>query len=886
MCKGFLFLLLMHSTIHWSQNITGKVVDCENNPLEFAAVAVIDSADSTLISYTSTGKFGTFTLSEISEGKSIFQVHLIGFKTYQTIIDFQNKSIDMTSIKLEDINILDEVVVLAEVPISIKKDTITYLVKAFKVRFDDTVEDLLKKLPGIEVDAKGKITAQGEEVEIVYVDGKNFFNGDPSIATKNLSADAIKKVEIIDEKSEKARITGLNDSEHKKVINLELNAANKVNAFGKFHGGYGSDNHYLTSLNYNRFSPKLQLSVIGNYNNVNSLGSDISGRMAFGEREMVSSGNEGLNSGFLTTGVGGLNLDYELKNAENLKANYFYNYTKVTSGKEVTKRTEFIDDHEIHSESKNRNESTSNNHSVNFGFVNRSNKGSALHLGGRINKNIEKGNNVNSFDKYNMINELDLQSIGITNTERTTSYGNVSIHYIKRFNEKSKRNFSISAKLNSFTNNSVITNNQLSKFDISNPDNFLESKQEVKRVNDNNKKDVGFDFNYTEPLAGHHFLEFRANYSYETTDEKIDQTKNENDIVQLPLLYTVYYNITRKRGGLFYIYNAEKFTFSTGVIAVDQTSNLGIENKDEFKNRYTNFNPEINISYRSRRGKFMNLNLRKSNSIPQLLKVFPVRNDYDPLFITIGNPLLAPEGNYSASCSYVNHNFITGFDFFSRLSYNFTKNSIVNSQFTNALGIRTTTYVNSDHRDSFYINLNIGKRVKSLGLRFHLLLIGGYRNYLSIINNKTNESESKNGTFRISFENNKKEKIDASVGASWNVNCTTFTAGNNASRDYLEQSYFAKIDWNITDRLNVYNQFNYSLYTDSNFGTEKSIPTWNASISYALLKSKRMNVMLSVFDVLNKNIGIEMNSSDNYFEESHKELLGKYYLVSLIYNLI
>ena len=128
-------------------------------------------------------------------------------------------------------------------------------------------------------------------------------------------------------------------------------------------------------------------------------------------------------------------------------------------------------------------------------------------------------------------------------------------------------------------------------------------------------------------------------------------------------------------------------------------------------------------------------------------------------------------------------------------------------------------------------------------------------------------------------------KIDASIGTSWSTNYTTFTAGNNANRDYLEQSYFTKIDWNITDRFNFYNQFTYNLYTDSNFGTEQSVPIWNASISYSFLKSKRMNFMLTVFDILNKNIGIERNSSENYFEESHREVLGKYYMLSLTYNL-
>lgn len=884
--KRFLFLLLLLPAIHWSQNITGKVVDNENNPLEFAAVAVLNPADTTLISYANTNKIGKFKLTEISKGNKIFQVHLVGFKTYQTTIDFKSKSIDMRIIKLEDINILEEVIVNAEVPISIKKDTIIYNASAFKVSIDDNVEDLLKKLPGIEIDAAGKITAHGEEVKIVYVDGKDFFSGDPSIASKNISANAIKKVAVIDEKSERSRLTGLNDTERKKVINLELKDANKVNAFGKFHGGYGSDDRYLTSLNYNRFSPKLQVSVIGMYNNVNSFGSDISEIMTFGGKgTMPSLGYESSNYGFLTTGVGGLNLGYELKKDKNLNTDYFYNYTNTLSGDVVTVRTEFINNNEILSESKSNSEGASNNHSLNFSYRNRSNKLSTLHIGGRVNNSINTGSSINSLDKYNVVNELDLQSNNTINSERTNSSGTISMQYFKRFNEKNKRNFSISAKINSSTNNSVSNNDQLNKFSISDPNNFFESKQEIKRAQDFKRTGIGFNFNYTEPLGDHHYLELKAGIDYKFTDDKVDQSKYENDNVQPPLHYKLHFKNTDKRGGLFYKYDSEKLTFDAGAIVVDQALNFGFENQEEFKNVYSNINPEINIRIHPKRGKYMNINLSKSIRIPSLYQLYPIINDYNPLYIRNGNPDLIPENNYSVSGKYINQNFTTGFNFFSLLSYNYTTNTIANSEFTDDLGIRTSTYVNSGNRDNLNINFNMGKRVKSLGLRFNVILSGGYRNYLSIINDETNETNSKNGTFGFSVENNNKEKIDASAGASWGANQTNFTAGNNANRDYLQQSYFTKINWNITERLNFNNQFKYDLYTDSNFGTDQSVPIWNASISYSFLKSKSMNVMLSAVDILNKNIGIERNSSDNYFEESHREVLGKYYMLSLTYNL-
>ena len=243
--KVLFFFVLLISAKNQAQKITGTVIDQEKNRLEYVAVAVLNPIDSMLISYANTDKNGFFELKKIKEGKIIFQVHLIGFKTYQKTIDYKNEDIPMGNLVLEYENELDEVVVTAIVPISIKTDTIAFNTKAFKIRVEDTVEDLLKKLPGVEVDAAGKVTAQGEDITKIYVDGKEFFSGDPAIATKNLSADAIKSIEVIDEKSEKARVSGVNDAVRNKVINLILKDDKKVNDFGKVQGGYGTDDRYL-----------------------------------------------------------------------------------------------------------------------------------------------------------------------------------------------------------------------------------------------------------------------------------------------------------------------------------------------------------------------------------------------------------------------------------------------------------------------------------------------------------------------------------------------------------------------------------------------------------------------------------------------------------------
>ncbi len=885
-CKIVLFSIFLFPSLNWAQSITGKVVDVDNLPLEFAAVAVINPLDSILISYASVDKHGKFELKNVSKGERIFQVNLIGYNTYQKIIEFKNEPLNLGTITLKLNNELDEIVVNAITPITIKKDTIAYNAKAFKIRNDDSVEDLLKKLPGIEIDASGKITAQGEDVGKVYVDGKEFFSGDPTIATKNLSADAIKSIEVIDEQSEKARVSGVNDSERKKVINLKLKADKKVNDFGKFQGGYGTDDRFLTSLNYNRFSSKLQTSIIGKFNNVNTSGSDISEIMNFdtgGRAFFRGSGNS--NFGFVTTGVAGVNLGYEIKKKQNLNADYFYNYTKNTSGDVFTARTEFIGDLEILSKSHSKSENIANSNKVNFSYRDHSNELSSLEIRGDVGLSNNRGNSINTLDKFNGEGELDLQSIGGSDSESDNNSGRISYEYNKRFNEKSKRHISAWGNFSGSKNRTNSNNNQLNKFNISDPNEAFESKEETSRDQDIDNLGLSFNVDHTEPLAKNHYMEIRAGVKYNSTDDDVDQEKYVNDVLQNPLIYTQYYRNTDLSGRLMYKYDNEKFTFSVGAAVLDQKQDFGLENDEEFKNSYTNINPELGIRYRPERGKYMRLRLKKSVNLPRISQLTPVVNDFNPLFIRTGNPYLTPEENYSASAMFIRHNFATGFSIFSRINYSYTENSIVNSEFTNELGIRHSTYENLGDKNNFNLSFNFGNRLNSLGLRYNIRLKGGYSEYLSIINNENNETQSKDGTLGISLENNKKEKFDAMIGANWTKNYTTFTTGNNADRDYLQQSYYIKTDWNVTDRFNVNSQFKYDIYMDSNFGTDQSVPIWNASVSYSLLKSKSMTIMLSALDILNKNIGIVKNSSDNYFEETHREVLGNYYMLSLTYNL-
>lgn len=876
------FLLFLQSTL--AQHISGKIVDIEHNPLEFVAAAIINPIDSTLISYASTDQEGVFKLTQIPTKQVLLQFHLIGFKTKQRIINFENKSMDLGTIILEFENILDEIVITAITPISIKKDTVVYNTAAFKIKVDDSVEDLIKKLPGVEVDANGKITAQGEEVMKIYIDGKEFFSNDPTIATKNFSADAIARIEVIDENSDAARVTGINDSQRNKVINLVLKETKKANDFGKVQGGYGTDERFLTSLNYNRFSSKVQISLIGKYNNINSTGSDISEILSFNTGNGNYNVDSGSSFGYLTTGVAGLNFGYEFKEKQHLNIDYFYNYSDKTSGDIKTTRKEYIKDVEILSESEQNIETVSNNQKVNFVYKDRSKELSTYSIRGVIRTNDKVKNNNFSLDKYNGEGELDLQNTGVSTISSKMIKGSLNASYVKRFSTESKRNIFVRGSVFSNTTESDNINNQLTKFKISKPSNSFKKKQLTTKKQDNKNATYSFLTRYTEPIFRNGFILIEAEYKSIGIDQDVAQLKFINDTLQNPLIYSLIYKPKASSGNLWYKYDNGKITLTTGVSILYQQLSIGAENEENFKSKQTYFNPELRFRYRPERGKYIYLNIKKGIKIPSINQMSPVVNNFNSLNIWVGNPTLTPEEKINLSGILNRYNFASGFNFASKLSYFHKTNSIIRTEFTDDLGVRYNSFENYGKTDNFNLRFDFGNRIKAIYLRYQIVASGGLSNYNTRVNGDLNKTNSKDILLGFSLQNNNKNNFDAIIGINFNKNFTTIS-NQDIERSYYLQSYYAKLDWDISEKLNLNSQFKYDIYTDDSFNDKQKVPIWNASVSYSFLKSNAVNLKFTAIDILNNNIGLIRNSANNYFEEVQREVLGSYFMLSLTYNL-
>ncbi|MCB0634469.1 MAG: hypothetical protein KDD15_32270, partial [Lewinella sp.] len=330
-------------------DLKARVIDAEDQtPLVSATVMLLSVQDSALISFGRSEDDGSLGMKRVpNEQAYLLRITYLGYHMKDVLLPFpvNEALLDLGTIKMQTQSaLLNEVVVAEEhIPVRINKDTIEYNARAFKTTPNAPVEDLLKKLPGMEVDRDGNIRAQGERVEQVTVDGKEFFGRDPKAATRNLPAEAVDKVQVYDKKSEQAEFSGVDDGSRQKTVNLELKDDFKKGAFGSAEAGYGTEDRFNLKGSLNRFSPKQQFSVIGMGNNINRQGFSFDDYMQFtgAMRRMMSGGGGtmrltfnsdemdfpidfGANTGFTDTWAGGLNYNRDWSKGNELTASYIF----------------------------------------------------------------------------------------------------------------------------------------------------------------------------------------------------------------------------------------------------------------------------------------------------------------------------------------------------------------------------------------------------------------------------------------------------------------------------------------------------------------------------------------------------------------------------------
>lgn len=890
--KKILFLVSLFATfLGASQSIRGVVNDNEDDPLFSATVMLLNQQDSVLASFVMTDKEGKFEIKKVRDGEYILRVNFVGYQPFNQLIEMKGIDISADPITLQ-VYELDEVVVEGEaIPITMKKDTIEYNAASFTTKANAVVEDLLKKLPGVEVDRDGTVKSQGETVEKVLVDGKEFFGEDPQMATKNLPADAVSKVQVFDRKSEFSQFSGIDDGDETKTINLTLKDGHKKGTFGTISGGFGTDERYNLSANINQFREDNQFSYIGKHNNINqqgfSLGEYISfmgglGNMGGGSGRVTMSGSsgvpmsDGLSSGFVTSTTSGLNYNRDFSDKLEVRSSYVFSRIENITNKE-TDRTNFVNDETFETNEASNTSSTGFNHNLTFNVKYKLDKSQDIQIRNSIGiQNGEVFNTTNTDNISDIGNSSNSSSI--YNSDGSGLNLNTSLMYRKKFT-KIGRTFVTEFRLsNQFNDSDYLLNTTVTS--------GINTDQQ--QISDNQSLTFGTEISYTEPIGKSKYLEFR----YERNITNGENDKDFYDLFgasrtfnsSLSSLYERKYNYNRT--GVSFNFAKEDFRITTGANYQFSTLDGELpEQATEFSNSFNRTLPFVRINYDINQSIGLNLDYNTRLNVPSINQLQPVTDNSNPLNIYVGNPNLEAEYIHTTRLHFRYFDQFTSTSLFSMTSVSYTLDNIVTSrQVDNTTFAQVSQPVNADNSFMVTNYTSFSRPLKFTKTRFRVSNRVVMSEGFAIVNDITSDTKNTNNTLGLGFENLKKKIVDWNLGSNFTVGKTTGSQ-EGSNQDFTNQTYYFDLTIYFLKKWSVSSNFDYQIYESASFTDDQEVQLWEASIQKDFLKNDRGELKISVFDILNQNQGINRTTNFNYIEEQRTASIGTYYMLSFTYRL-
>ena len=914
------FVFIVHSIVISAQTntlVTGNVKDTSNKQqLNGATISLINTKDSSLLSFVRTDSSGNFIFNKVPKGKYRLSATHSGFHPSWRSFNVSGESImDLGEIFMRDNSLLDEIIVEAEKPpVTVNGDTLEFNAGSFATKPNAVVEDLLKKMPGIQVDKDGTIRVNGQRINKVFVNGKEFFTGDPKLATQNLPADAVDKVQVFEKKSDQSEFTGFNDGNGETALNLKLKKDKKNPTFGKIKAGAGIPGRYDGQFNVNRFKGDQQFSAIGMANNTNRQGFSIMDVLNFtGEtRNMMKGGGGGgmrivINdggstdfglpvegggasaAGIATTIAGGLNFNDTWNKKTDVNGSYFYNNIKVATDQHLNR--EFISSLNPYSYSENSSnsretESSRFNISIDHKIDSFNSVKFTPSYTHQVNHYNSSNNYVSTFADNTKLND------GFSNSRSDATGDDLknNILFRHRFAKKGR---TISANFSMAWNDSRSQGSQHSINDFFARD----STRSTDTINQlNNVKSItqsyGSNVTYTEPLSKKTLIELNTSYNFNKGNLNrltYDYNNYNNKYDKFnPFQSSVFNNEYQYAGGGAGLKNIHK-KYNLSIAANLQYAALTSRVKDSafmvFQS-FINLLPSANFAFNFSRSKTFRIDYNTSTRQPTSSQLQPVTDISDPLNIRLGNPSLKQEYTHNATVQYFSANPLMQKNLMLMVNASATQNAIVNADDINAQGIRTTHPVNADGVYNVFAIIDWGFRVKEINTRFTL---GGnvfLNNNVNFVNGLRNNIHNVSYTPRASVNYNYKDKLDITAEARVSYNTVKYSLQPSLNNNYWQQEYSMEANATLPFGIGINSDITYTANTGRPAGFNTYFTKWNAAITKQVLKNKKGELKFSVNDILNQNIGISRNANQNYIEDVTYKTLKRYYMVGFTYSLL
>lgn len=871
--------------------VKGRVMDEDGQPMIQASVQLMQGSTQHAGAVTNTD--GYFTIKARKAGKYQLKVSYVGYNDLLKSVDLrEGQTLQIGQLNLEeDANVLEQLVVTGKAAeIVVRADTLEFNADSYLVQEGATLEDLVKKLPGAEIDENGKLTINGQEISKIMVDGKEFFSKDSRVAMKNLPADMINKVQVLNRLSEMSRMSGFDDGEEETVINLTVKPGRKQGLFGTAMAGYGTQDRYELNANVNSFGDGKQWTLIAGSNNTNNMGfSDLgldNSAMSMGGGRGGGHGRGGMfdMGGITTSSMGGANFNIEFspKFSTGGDARYGYNDRSIVSRKTVENILE----------------------SGNTFLQENTDERSYSHNGGASMKITWKPD-----DKTELIFEPNLTASKINsvytdeyNTDRADgSFVNKGL--ISQISEGKSLAFdgtlSMSRKLN---DDGRTLSAQLSggtsredaegiyQADIE--DALTQNSTDQKQFNTIDNLNYRIRLSYVEPLGKNYFLQAIANTRFSRRSQDRDVYGVNADGVYDELLSdygTQYQNdYTQYRLGLNIKKVAKLWEYTLGFnVDPNVTTSLrtlaGVE-QDKISIRRTNISPMIRFNYKPNRNTSFRIDYRGRTRQPSINQLAPIQDITNPLLITVGNEKLRPSYSNNIFMRYQTFNPTSqlSLNVSSFLSYVFD-DIVSKSIYDPQTGVRTTMYdnVSGNWSARAFSTMSVPLSNRSFSLRASVM--GMLSRQIGFVNNEENRAVSFRTGERLTLTY-RNSWFDTSLGgtfAYYGVNNSL--EGQRANNTFdVAGKYEAAL--NLPMGFRIDSDIEYSTNMGYSSGYKRNEWLWNAAVSYSFLTGKSATVRLKAYDILSQRSSIFSSSTPFSITEQQSNTLSSYVILHFIYR--
>ena len=877
--------------------------------------------DSALVNFGRSNDKGGFEFRNVRRGNYLLKITYVGYLPYQEEIrPTDDGLVDMKAIKLKPIQkeLFEVVIKTAKAPLMIRGDTVEYNATSFKVPPGATVEDLLKRLPGIQVDAEGNIRAQGQEVRKVTVDGKTFFGTDPKLATKNLPAEAISKVQVYNDKSEQSKITGVDDGKKEKTMNLELKDSHKKGGFGKVTAGVGTDSRAQLRGNYNRFDQKQQFSVIGFGNNTNQTGlswddyQDFRGSQSFnwqdngdfgfsnggfiffsddeGDGMSVPINNGRNNRGFSENYAGGVNYNYDTKKTK-FSSNYFFNSTELMLDGNSSRQTFLPGGSFTNTEDFSRR-TLNGNHRATLRFEKELDSlNTVLVIGnGRFNNGNERNNSLQEFLRSTA---LDSRTDLVTGNR----FDNLNVIgtaiYRHKFRKKG-RNFAASVSYNASTNDR--TGDQRSDTDFFGPEppaNLALLNFNQNTLTNSLRTELKSSLLYVEPITKKVFWE--SFYNFSLRNDEVDRDvfdRTDQGMVRNTLLSQYFTNeLSYNRLGTSLRYTHNGLNFAAG-LAAQQFHQVGEFAPDQsattfsrVDRRFFSWVPNASFSYDLKQNRYLYTNYSVNVRQPSTRDLQPVIDNSNPRFIREGNPGLLPQLTHNVNAGYSKFDPATFMNLFVNLYYNYNINQVVYNQTVDSLLVTTSRPENIDGGQNVGTYMSFGFPLKKTKASLNLntqINVGEFPIY---INDVLNNTRTNNYNVGLRLDLTPSEKFTFYGNANLGFNNTRYSINSGQNQNIVNHRFGADMNVQFPKAIYLNSNFTYQVFVNRRFGFDQRLPILNLSVYKFLMKDNRAEVRLSAYDIFNRNKGITQSATQNFVSEERVTTLARYFMLSFTYNM-